>query len=525
MEILQEFEELHVDDEISFKTRCHTRISASITTPIRSDDLTLKIIPTTEDSHDNFDSNASTPKISSNGYNNDFDNKENECIKINMFSDIDTASDISDLAVVAKAAPSSTVKSRRMSLDLCMAKDEYNELLYLPKYSEAEFQTSVDNILSHKLKDIEAQHALSIICLKSEVHEKEKELQRMQKLLDESKSDLALQKAQTKALSHSLQVIESEFALYKKSSEISLVSETKSVIDRMTAEAEASRIADTTIFSLKISKLEDCIAKLETRYDADISAYKNKLETAVAEAKQHVYAKAQVKMEQGNKEFQKVRAQLKELSSELALSKATNNNLLQELDSSKVSVETHRIQYEDTILKNKKLNDIIVDLLMLIMYSDGDCKDINLNKDSNIPIDRLSSYTNQAIGIMQEKESLSCQLKQRVEDVQLDMDRLRAAKNSIEMQLDEEKCKIVVQNDDVKRMNLKLLAMKDELNEAQSDRDAQYSVTAKLATSSAATEEKLDKLQQEMQETTDRCNQLRKMNEELLEMLEKMHSK
>jgi hypothetical protein len=405
-----------------------------------------------------------------------------------------------------------TLKNRRVSLELCMH-DQYDESLNLPKYSEAEFQSEVDKQINMLIKDKEIEHKNLVLNLQKELEKKDKDIVHYNKIYEENNNELLLQRAQTKAVSHRLQTIETELKLLQKTSQESLISEKAKLTEKLKAESENIRITENNIANSKILALEETLNDLRSKYEQESFLFQNKekehkeeLINAVNDAKAHVYTKAKAQFDQGNKEYLKVKQQLKDVLAENKMKSNDLDNIKVELRDTKYAHDKYQMSFESEQSKTKELISLLLALCKSIGIDTNDCTDYN-------NIEYFSILCNKA------EENITHNHK-LMNDTINSLNLLEQDMKSISVLNDDSKVKINELEFELKSLTVRYQLIKNELIETQKERDCQMDVTAKLTTVAALAEEQVEKLSKELNDSNDRSNNLRKMNEELLQMLE-----
>ncbi len=407
-----------------------------------------------------------------------------------------------------KSAP----RNRRVSLDLCMI-DQYDESLHLPKYSEAEFQSEIDKQINMLMKDKETEHRSLLLNLQKELEKKDKDISYYSKLSEENNNELILQRAQTKAVSHRLQTIESELKMLQKSSQETLISEKAKLAEKLKAEAETLRISENNISNSKILALEETLTDLRSKYEQDSlffqqkeKEFKEELVNAVNEAKAHVYTKAKAQFDQGNKEYLKVKQQLKDVLAENKVKSNDLDNIKVELRDIKYAHDKYQMSFESEQSKTKELITLLVSL----------CKTMNIVTDGCIDYNNMEYFSN----LCNKAEESITHNHKLMNDTINSIKLLEQDIRSMSTQNDDSKIRINELEAELKSMTVRYQLIKNELIETQKERDCQMDVTAKLTTAAALAEEQVEKISNELNDANNRSNNLRKMNEELLQMLE-----
>lgn len=115
-----------------------------------------------------------------------------------------------------QSSPTPVKEPAPVSSLLSLIGNDYDENLYAPKYSQAEFDAVVEDKLHQQIKSHVVEKDNQINKLNNDLKKKDAEIANMMKLLETAKEDTTLQKAQSKALSHRLQVVESELQKLQK---------------------------------------------------------------------------------------------------------------------------------------------------------------------------------------------------------------------------------------------------------------------------------------------------------------------
>jgi hypothetical protein len=225
----------------------------------------------------------------------------------------------------------------------------YDEGLHMPKFSQAELDAFVENAVDQALreKDIELKKNIIVekatvqtennLVLEARVFDAEEallelgdELEKKDKLLESEKikfedhmDEFNMQKIQTKALSHRLQILESELEEIGKTSKETLITERVQLREQLEKTYDLLRVADKAKHIAEIESTTSTLNIVKSHLDEELENAKRKEESnqialaaAVNDAKQHVYDKVKSQFESGNKEFQKLKCQLKEMTSE-----------------------------------------------------------------------------------------------------------------------------------------------------------------------------------------------------------------
>jgi chromosome segregation ATPase len=247
--------------------------------------------------------------------------------------------DVGDIAVLSDDIPSSRRKSsRRVSVGLSM-RAMYDEEMHLPKYSQAEMDAVLEQ---HRLKleeieetdfnckeKISTDHEAELASLKQnlgalnvKLAEKDSEIESLNGTFDSHKEDVSLSVIENKALTHRAQALEEELSNARSKID-TLTQELSSAQSReeetQAKEVELAKSEETSREANKQASEEITALKEEIKHVRDSSAAKevelqNQMKEAVRVAKDRVYEKCKQQFDAGNKEFVKLKAELKEMS-------------------------------------------------------------------------------------------------------------------------------------------------------------------------------------------------------------------
>ena len=265
-------------------------------------------------------------------------------------------------------------------------------------------------------------------------------------------------------------------------------------------------------------------------------------------ARDKVYAKAKVQFEAGNKEFQRVKGLLKDAKTERddALSQvATLNTQLAETKA------RHDIEVSRVSDKSKRVSELRT-MLMNILDSIAQTQTTNhtLVTDTTTSAVLVSSSikddsTSEQTAVAAAKDTLTS-LVSELQDMTRSKLSLQSAANVLEGSLQRLESQVTAaqsatlqEKDRVAVAEALLATTKVELADTIRERDNQMNALAKLiatqgtgagagieGSSSTATvlKTELESAKKEISELTERCANLRQMNEELLGMLERMYA-
>jgi chromosome segregation ATPase len=422
--------------------------------------------------------------------------------------------------------------NRRVSMDLSMA-GLYDEEKHLPKYSEAEVQDMLTKVRSESRTNSSKDTATSISKLEVEKNMLESELAALKKSskaaaykheelkrelislkvsYESMDEDAGLQKVQSKALTHRLQALEKEMADLQKQKD---TDSAEAILSQERAVESAKKTMEDMLITTKHQSdaaLKACADEAERRIgalrgqleeaarDAKIRDSKHAIEvsTAVKDAKARVYEKAKQQFEAGNKEFTKVKAQLKDCIAE-------KETIKSEVEKLKTSNESMKEEINTVTIKIAATEGYLASLLEIMGVTD-------LSDMATAIATAHTNYTQ----LVSKNEQLECELLSLRES----NPKLETKLTATEKILTSLEAKMALSQETLKATEALLEEAKHDADIACQDRDAQMMAVAKLTTVNAGLEQKVEAAEKESGELTARCNNLRKMNEEMLTMLE-----
>lgn len=429
----------------------------------------------------------------------------------------------------------------------------YDECLHMPKFSQAELDAFVENAVEKALreKDIELKKTIIIeeediqsennLALQARAFDAEEallelgdELEKKDKLLvaeklkfEEHMEEFNMQKIQTKALSHRLQIVETELEEMGKTFKETLITEKVQLREQLEKTYDMLRIADKAKHIAEMDSTTSTLNIIKSHLDEELENSKRKedanqiaLAAAVNDAKQHVYDKVKAQFESGNKEFQKIKVQLKEMTNERDALFEEKENTLQLYNKIKDEKEllASQLLSEETI--NSELFALLSTISLTIIPTSQ--KDITISftkrrKEDGGEGEERSKGRKHWIDAAKDRFSLVLENSNSLENREKS---LREEVMSLNLKLKQKERLIAEEVEKVNSKNILIKSLTEELTSTKIERDSQMNATAKLSSQVAATESDAEKLKIEINESADRCLKLRQMNEELLEMLE-----
>jgi hypothetical protein len=446
-------------------------------------------------------------------------------------------------AATIKNEDKSDKSKRRLSMGLTM-RGMYDEEMHMPKYSQAEMDLALEksnakakaegaNMDSKTIQELREQlssleEALSVAnkaSLEAAANERvaANELSKLQAAVETDAEDAGLHKIQSKALTHRLQAVEAELSAalaQKEALVMSSAEQCAAAVQIAKAEAEAV-VAATKVQSdaALAASVEEGLKRYtalqvemeEREKEAKSREAKLVFQTteAVKEAKARVYEKAKLQFEAGNKEFKQVRQQLKDLQQEQETQSAA-------LAAATTSATDLQAQLVLETAKSSAMESHAMDLLELLLGPSA----VKRGMDMALAIATARSQLalKEAATISMETEVAS------LKDQAAKVPSLESKLVSLQAERGEAVAKVAVTHESLKATEVLLGESRAETIAACSERDAQMMAVAKLVTSKAAVDVALENSQSEVKELNERCSNLRKMNEEVMTMLENMHA-
>lgn len=269
------------------------------------------------------------------------------------------------------------------------------------------------------------------------------------------------------------------------------------------------------------AKVDELTTSLQVA-NTNLNSLQNNVEKIIYDTKKKIYEKVKTQFDSGNKEFHKLKMTMKDIVQEKEKyeKKCTQHesitlNLTNELTTLK---ENH-----SKLLKSvEEGNDFIQNIcnknniLTTTTNNNNNTSDsLNLFQNNLNVLEGIINEKNKEIDSLKEQknqlETLLTQIQQN-ELKQITTERDEYMKSQIES---------IEQNKKLEDLNNSL---KDELNSLKLERDSQMLVIAELLSNKNNNEEELIIRRKEVEELSLRCDGLRKMNEEVVSMLEKVYA-
>ena len=333
--------------------------------------------------------------------------------------------------------------------------------------------------------------------------------------------DAGLHKVQSKALTHRLQTLEQDYSkLQEEKDKLSLEAQTDAIkkiaeererteklVEAAQKEGEAALQACAEEAEKRVGTLQSELEEKNRQLKKMESREAKKVAAAVSEAKARVYEKAKQQFEAGNAEFKSVRQQLKTALAEQETQSVELKKIQSDYQESKTSCDTLTTKIAST-------ENHLKALLQLLLPESSQSEHI----DTDAAV--ASAKANIAVNTSRLK-ALEAEAKSLRERVPLLEERASIAENATA----ELEMKAALSSETIKATEALLAESKAEIAAAVAERDAQMTAVAKLATSNATLDAEVESVKKEAVENAERCAGLRKMNEELLAMLEASETK
>jgi len=425
---------------------------------------------------------------------------------------------------------------RRVSMGLSM-KGLYDEEMHLPKYSQAEMDTAMHKASKAEVKagaGVELKAAVKVLEMeKTQLQEEAKqarqeaaqtvaaqaavtkELSEAQAALGDIVEDAGLQKVQSKALTHRLAALEMEYVALQAKCDAGAAASAAAVaaaagsasaaneiaLAEEQARSEAALKASADEADRRVSGLRSALEDVKKDADARQAKHARDMSAAVKDAKARVYEKAKQQFEAGNKEFKTVRAQLKDACAEKDVQKTEMEGLTEK------TAEAVRAQ-ESAVIKTAAVEGHLMTLLDALGMGVTDTRDVSA---------AVTAATAQHV----QSASALASAEHKVSSYRLRVPDLEARCSAAESSAAALEAKIALSHETLRASEALLEEAKKEAQEGQKDSEAQMMAVAKLSTANAKLEAAVEAKTTEVGELTTRCANLRTMNEEVMDMLEK----
>lgn len=290
-----------------------------------------------------------------------------------------------------------------------------------------------------------------------------------------------------------------------------MASQQKDLAVGLTSKHELQMIEKESEINKLLRKLEEQASVFKLKEDN----FEDMLAEAVAEAKKHVYAKAEAQFSAGNVKYQAVKQQLKDKQAELVAAQAeleTKTNALAEaVQSTKETNDALSVLHtkHDGIAKELKQLVQIINQPELAAAVGGKSitgSDYYGTKDA-IAVLKTQYENNQALAVqVTELTNSKTLLETMVIEKETSLIELSAEQNELKSQfIHKEK---------------ELKSVQAQVEKVEKESELQLMIVAKLTTEKEAMESKLQTAEVAQTELNARCENLRNMNSELMTMIE-----
>jgi chromosome segregation ATPase len=366
-----------------------------------------------------------------------------------------------------------------------------------------------------------------------------------------------LLKTQVKALTHQVHMLEKKLTEGSEGFEREKEATKKRHANEITELSSAHEIAllelRRAMLSAESAKSEEVSAKHQTQLreltkkagdlENQLDGAEKRTAEAVADAKAKVYTKVKLQFDNGNKEFQKVKAALKEAQAEAAkhvsaVDEAQQNVVLADAKA-KESDEKKVAMVEQVGVINGKINEVVQGLHKAVCLIDsnesvGEMPSLSISLTENADAD-ASTVAAPTVSALETAVIIIAKMKTKINKVQSDLqnasqgkDSLQSAMSVLEGSLRRAESSLSIATlrsleleTRAKTAEEQLESATKELEDTVTDRDAQMTAVAQMVSSVAAHDDVVGRYKDEIKELTERCTSLRSMNEELLAMMEK----
>jgi len=451
------------------------------------------------------------------------------------FSEEDSEDDNDDTVAIEINLNLSNTSDVSLNNDSCMSHEVMLKLpsFNTPKYSEADMQKArqewqqdaknleeavsiADKLLSRAMAAEEARNSLQ-----AELKQATKDVQAAKEELLREKEDKSISNTQTRALSHTLRALEQEMKstkdahaaeLDRKEKECQgLIKEAKKVW-----EAEKTQFTKEKLAALYSATEQTAKLQLELKQQQETA------DAAIVEAKQKVYAKVKAQFDNGNKEFNRIKGEKEAVCEELERCQ----QLHQEERGKRQAEEARSSALQGTLLQlADELSNVLKEVLPVAQYSRA-AKLLNATevvRCSAADLEAARTLCEQAkCRVNQRAQELSA-LQESAQAVSLEVTAVKDALEEKEAALRDTLRKCSQLAEEQTRALSAHEVLQKELNAVHKEKESQMLAVAKLATSNTTLEIQVETMQGEMSELSARNDGLRKMNEEMMGMLEQAH--
>ena len=324
------------------------------------------------------------------------------------------------------------------------------------------------------------------------------ELEAAQTALSKERDEAQLQLAPMRALSHTLQALEKDMAKVKESHAAELAAkqaEQEQALRAVQSKREADKAA-----------LKEALAASTQKTDIlqkELQRQQGEHEVAVGEAKAKVYAKVKAQFEQGNRDYKKVLAQKEARDKALEAAQADAKEAAGKTvaaDEKTAALRVKLAKAEKEATEGRAASTAVT---------------VTAEKLKATLADKYATLHTSGTKLITAENKLKALQAQAAEDETI----LTSATNKLAAA----EAFVADLQQQSAAVHSELATAKGDLAAAQKERDVQMLAVAKFATSQTALEAQVEQVCTERDEAEARSAGLRTMNEEMMEMLEKVH--
>lgn len=331
-----------------------------------------------------------------------------------------------------------------------------------------------------------------------------------------SNEELELARVQVKALSFRQLALEKDLenAIISKNQEIERVEQLyKQSIDELNQKNNETIKQLNNINELRYLESQEQIQKLKIALSSQKETfleYENKIlkqhEIEIQTAKQQVYDKVKAQFDAGNKEFQKLRNQLRVTETE-----ANKNN--------QTALENKKL-FSSSKARVSFLSELIVSTLSILSDSNNQSEIYSTLAWEEMDLNDLASLSTTVKSIIKDQVDREKSLNNQLESLQQSSFVTEGLLNRRNQDLINMQLENTTLLDRARVAEALLHGCKGDLAEAIRGRDEAKLKTENFETSNLEMENKIQVLSKSVKDLEGRCNRLRTMNEELVGMLE-----
>jgi len=419
--------------------------------------------------------------------------------------------------------------------DSCMSREVMLKLpsFNIPKYTEADMQNArkewqqdarnleeavsiADKLLSRAMLAESARNELQ-----AEVKKAKTQAQGAQEELLKEKEEKSISNTQTRALSHALQAMELDMRALKETHGSDLRGKDEECQKQLQELKKAFEAEKGQFMKEKLSALYSATER-SAQLQAQLKQQQEAADAAVVDAKQKVYAKVKAQFDNGNKEFNRIKAEKEAVSKELESCQVL---LRAEQDKCTAGDATNSALRDKVHLLGEALCSVLKEALPSAQYSRAakllSSAEMAVSGPQDLEaVNTLCEHAKNCIGLRSKELS---DIQEATKAVNTEVSAVKKALEEKDTALLGAFSKCAQLEEEHQRAQVSAKALQQELHDVHKEKDSQMLAVAKLATSNTTLEIQVETMQGEMSELTARNAGLRKMNEEMMAMLEKAH--